>query len=251
MNLRRAFTVWQRHFVVYKKLYRYSIVLNFVEPALYLVALGLGLGGFVKEVNGIPYINFLAPGFIASSSMFAATYECTYGTYIRMTFQKTFDAILSTPVNLEDLVAGELMWGASKSMFYGAIIMTAISFFGLVDSASILFAIPVLFVSGLLFAQLSMICAALVPGIDSFNYYYTLFMTPMFLFSGIFFPLDSLPRIVSHIAFFTPLYHLANICRSLSSGHTTGVLSGGIWLCAVTLILCPLPFRLMRQRIIK
>lgn len=251
MNLRRAFTVWQRHFVVYKKLYRYSIVLNFVEPALYLVALGLGLGGFVKEVNGVPYINFLAPGFIASSSMFAATYECTYGTYIRMTFQKTFDAILSTPVNLEDLVAGELMWGASKSMFYGTVIMTTISLFGLVDSALILFVIPVLFVSGLLFAQLSMICAALVPGIDSFNYYYTLFMTPMFLFSGIFFPLDSLPRIVSQIAFFTPLYHLANICRSLSSGHVSGIVSGGLWLCVAALILSPLPFRLMRQRIIK
>jgi len=183
--------------------------------------------------------------------MFAVTYECTYGTYIRMTFQKTFDAILSTPVNLEDLVAGELMWGASKSVFYGTVIMTTISLFGLVDSALILFVIPVLFVSGLLFAQLSMICAALVPGIDSFNYYYTLFMTPMFLFSGIFFPLDSLPRIVSQIAFFTPLYHLANICRSLSSGHVSGIVSGGLWLCIAALILSPLPFRLMRQRIIK
>jgi lipooligosaccharide transport system permease protein len=78
LNLRRAFRVWQSHFMVYKKLYRYSVVLNFIEPALYIVALGLGLGAFVKEINGIPYINFIAPGFIASSSMFAATYECTY-----------------------------------------------------------------------------------------------------------------------------------------------------------------------------
>jgi lipooligosaccharide transport system permease protein len=222
-----------------------------VEPALYLVALGLGLGAFVKEINGIPYINFIAPGFIASSSMFAATYECTYGTYIRMTFQKTFDAILATPVNLQDLVAGELMWGATKSMFYGTIIIIAISFFRLVDSPFIILLIPVLFVSGLLFAQLSIICAAIVPGIDSFNYYYTLFMTPMFLFSGIFFPLDPLPKTITYIAYFTPLYHLANICRALTAGNISGSVIGVTWLLIAVLILSPIPFRLMRKRLIK
>jgi lipooligosaccharide transport system permease protein len=237
--------------MVYKKLYRYSVVLNFVEPALYLVALGLGLGAFVKEINGIPYINFIAPGFIASSSMFAATYECTYGTYIRMTFQKTFDAILATPVNLEDLVAGELIWGATKSMLYGAIIIIAISLFRLVDSPFIILLIPILFISGLLFAELSIICAATVPGIDSFNYYYTLFMTPMFLFSGIFFPLDPLPKIVTYIAYFTPLYHLANICRSFASGSLAGSAVSIGWLLTVVLLLSPIPFRLMRKRIIK
>lgn len=251
MNLRRASRVWQRHFTVYKKLYKYSVVLNFVEPALYLVALGLGLGAFVKEINGIPYINFIAPGFIASSSMFAATYECTYGTYIRMTFQKTFDAILATPVNLQDLVAGELMWGATKSMFYGTIIIIAISFFRLVDSPFIILLIPILFVSGLLFAQLSIICAAIVPGIDSFNYYYTLFMTPMFLFSGIFFPLDPLPKTITYIAYFTPLYHLANICRALTAGNISGSVMGATWLLIAVLILSPIPFRLMRKRLIK
>jgi lipooligosaccharide transport system permease protein len=78
--------------------------------------MGLGLGAYVKEINGVPYINFIAPGMIASSAMFAAVYECTYGTFVRMTYQKTFDAILATPVNIYDLVAGELMWGAAKSV---------------------------------------------------------------------------------------------------------------------------------------
>ncbi|MCX5798075.1 MAG: hypothetical protein NTU90_00665 [Proteobacteria bacterium] len=134
MNINRAVRVWQRNYTVYTKLYLSSILLNFVEPILYLVALGLGLGAFVREVNGKPYINFIAPGIIASSSMFAATYECTYGTFIRMTFQKTFDAILATPVNVDDLIAGELMWGATKSMFYGTIIIIAIAFFNLIES---------------------------------------------------------------------------------------------------------------------
>jgi lipooligosaccharide transport system permease protein len=250
MNFKHAFRVWQRHFTVYTKLYKSSIALNFVEPVLYLAALGLGLGAFVKEINGVPYIKFIAPGIIASSSMFAATYECTYGTYVRMTYQKTFDAILATPVNMNDLVAGELIWGSTKSVLYGTIIMLVISFFGLVDSPLIILAIPFLFISGLIFSEISMIFVAIVPGIDSFNYFYTILMTPMFLFSGIFFPLDTLPPVISKIAFFTPLYHLVNICRSFSSGLLTITLWDIIWILIVLILLTPYPFRLMRRRII-
>lgn len=251
MKVKKAFRVWQRHFTVYTKLYKSSIALNFVEPVLYLAALGLGLGAFVKEINGMPYINFIAPGIIASSSMFAAIYECTYGTYVRMTYQKTFDAILATPVNIDDLVAGELMWGAFKSMFYGTTIIVVIALFGLINSPMILLAIPVLFVTGLIFAQISVLFTAVVPGIDSFNYFYTLLMTPMFLFSGIFFPLDSLPDVVSKIAFFTPLYHLVNICRAFSQGELLMVRWDLLWVAAVVILLAPYPFRLMRKRIIK
>jgi lipooligosaccharide transport system permease protein len=251
MNIRRAFRVWQRHLTVYTKLYKSSLALNFVEPVLYLAALGLGLGAFVKEINGVPYVKFIAPGIIASSSMFATIYECTYGTYIRMTHQKTFDAILATPVNIDDLVAGELMWGATKSLIYGTIIIIVISFFGLVDSPLIIIAIPLLFVSGLIFAEISVLFTAVIPGIDSYNYFYTLFMTPMFLFSGIFFPLDNLPPVVSGIAFFTPLYHLVNICRSLSSGLLTGCLKDIAWVLVAVALLAPYPFRLMRRRIVK
>lgn len=251
LNLKRAFRVWQRNFTVYTKLYLSSLALNFVEPILYLAAMGLGLGAFVKEINGVPYVTFIASGIIASSSMFAASYECTYGTYVRMTFQKTFDAILATPVNVDDLIAGELMWGATKSMLYGTIIMAVISAFGLVASPLLVLAIPLLFVSGLIFAEIALIFVAVVPGIDSFNYFYTLFMTPMFLFSGIFFPLDNLPPIVIKIAFFTPLYHLVNICRSFASGHIAASVKDIIWIIAAVLFLAPYPFRLMRKRIIK
>jgi len=251
LQLKRAFRVWQRNFTVYTKLYKSSLALNFVEPVLYLAALGLGLGAFVKEIKGMPYINFIAPGIIASSAMFAAAYECTYGTYVRMFYQKTFDAILATPVNVDDLIAGELIWGASKSMLYGTIIMAVISAFGLVGSPMILIVIPVLFISGLIFAEISMIFAAIVPGIDSFNYFYTLFMTPMFLFSGIFFPVDTLPPLVSKIAFFTPLYHLVNVCRSAALGQLAGNLWDVAWLIFVAIILVPYPFRLMQKRLIQ
>ncbi|RJQ55794.1 MAG: ABC transporter permease [Nitrospiraceae bacterium] len=251
MKTGKAFRVWQRNFTVYKKLYMSSIAFNFVEPVLYLVALGLGLGGFIKEINGVPYIKFIAPGLIASSSMFAVATECTYGTYIRMAHQKTFDAILATPVGIDDLIAGEVLWGATKSAFYGAIITLVIVLFGLVDSPLIILALPVLVMSGLIFAEISLIATALAPGIDSFSYFFTLLLTPSFLFSGIFFPLDTLPPLVAKIAFFTPLYHLVNICRAFASGSLYSVRWDVVWLLAAAGLLAPYPFRLMRRRMIK
>ena len=249
MRIKRALSVWRRNFTVYTKLYKSSLVLNFIDPILYLGALGLGLGAFIKEINGVPYIKFIAPGIIASSAMFAAFYECTYGTYVRMHFQKTFEAILATPVNIYELVAGELLWGATKSMIYGATIIIVISLFGLVDSYIIIFLLPVLFLCGLIFAQIAVTSAAIVPGIDSFNYFYTLFITPMFLFSGIFFPLDALPPLVSDIAYFTPLYHLVNICRAFALGNFS-VTGDIIWMLFAVAILAPFPFRLMKRRVI-
>jgi lipooligosaccharide transport system permease protein len=251
LKIKRALRVWQRHLTVYTKLYKSSFALNFAEPILYLTAMGLGLGAFVTQINGMPYINFIAPGIIASSSMFAVIYECTYGTYVRIVFQKTFDAILATPVNIDDLIAGEMIWGATKSILYGTTIIIVISLFGLVASPLIVLVIPLLFISGLIFAEISLIVVAKVPGIDSFNYFYTLVMTPMFLFSGIFFPLDSMPPIVTKIAFFTPLYHLVNICRSFAAGQLTAPIIDIIWILVVAIILAPYPFRLMRKHILK
>lgn len=249
MQIKKAFRVWQRNFTVYTKLYKSSLVLNFIDPILYLAALGFGLGAFIKEINGIPYIKFIAPGIIASSAMFAAFYECTYGTYVRMHFQKTFEAILATPVNIHELVAGELLWGATKSMLYGTTIIIVISIFGLVDSAMIILLLPVLFLCGMIFSQIAVAFVAIVPGIDSFNYFYTLFITPMFLFSGIFFPLDSLPPLVADIAYFTPLYHLVNICRAFALGEFS-VMGDILWMLCVSAILAPFPFKLMKRKII-
>jgi lipooligosaccharide transport system permease protein len=251
LKIRRAWRVLQRHWTVYTKLYKSSFALNFVEPMLYLVAMGMGLGIFVQDINGQPYIKFIGPGIIASSSMFAAVYECTYGTYIRMTFQKTFDAILATPVNLDDLVAAELAWAAVKSVIYGLTIMIVVAAFGLVDSPLLLLAVPFIFLCGLIFAEVSMITTALVPGIDSFSYFYTLFMTPLFLFSGIFFPVESLPRTVAGFAWLTPLYHLVNICRSFAAGQVTSVIGSMAWIAVVAAALAPIPFRMMRRRVIQ
>ncbi len=251
VNLKRAMSVWRRNLTVYKRLYKSSMVLNFVEPVLYLLAFGIGLSTYLKEINGIPYIKFIAPGIVASSSAFAATYECTYGTYVRMHYQKTFDAILSTPVGINDLVLGEILWGATKGLIYGIIILFVTGISGLLNSWMVILSIPFIFISGIVFAELSIITAATVPGIDSFNYFYTLFMTPLFLFGGIFFPLDNLPSLITTLAFFNPIYHSVEIVRSLAWGDLKGSIPHMIWITAVCIALSILPFRLMYKRLIK
>lgn len=250
MRIKGAWRVWQRNFTVYTKLYKSSIVLNFVEPILYLSAFGLGLGGFVSDIKGQPYVNFIAPGMIASSAVFAAVYECTYGTYVRMTFQKTFDGILATPIGMDEITAAEMAWGASKSVLYGTVIMIVISAFGLVRSPLVALAIPAVFVGGLLVAEICVVFVSVVPGIDSFNYFYTLFLTPMLLFSGIFFPLDGMPAFVSVAAAFTPLYHLVAVCRACAAGDLSSIGLSAAYLAVVTAALSPLPFFLMRRRMV-
>lgn len=250
MKIKRALKVWQRNFKVYTKLYRSSFALNFFDPLIYLIALGFGLGGYVREIEGVPYIKFIASGIIATSAIFAAIYECTYGTYVRMNFQKTFEGILATPVNIKELTLGEILWGSTKSLIYGFTIIIVIFLFGLVDSPSILLALPFVFLSGFLFSQLSIIIVTIIPGIESFNYFYTLVITPLFLFSGVFFPLKGLPEFIEIIAFFNPFYHSVNICRGFALGNTTFLWKDGLWLIIASLILFPLPFKLMRKKII-
>lgn len=249
LNLKRAYSVWLRHFSVYQKLYKSSIMLNVADPVIYLTAMGFGLGALVRDINGIPYMNFIAPGILAYPSMFAATFECTYGTYIRMTHQKTFDAILATPVNIDDLVMGEILWGATKSLIYGIVIIIIVSLFGLIESPLIILAIPIIFICGIIFAQIAIIVTTQVPGIDYFSFFFTLLITPMFLFSGIFFPLENLHPAFLSIAFFTPLYHMVNVTRGLSNGIVP--IWDILWILTVAVVLSPVPFKLMRRRIIK
>lgn len=249
MNLRRALRVWQRNATVYRKLYRSSLALNFFEPMLYLLALGYGLGGFVKEINGLSYLQFIAPGIVMSSAMYAASYECTYGTYVRMEYQKTFDAIMATPILFDELVLGELLWGATKSLIYGTIIVLIISLFGVVSSYQVLFLIPYIFACGLLFATFSIIATALVPGIDSFNYFYTLFLTPLFLFSGIFFPVSDLISPLRELIQLNPLYHLVNISRTLCFGKfESSLIVDTLWTVGYLAFTLPLSFILLRRR---
>ena len=159
----RARHIWYRDWCVFKKFAFTNILPYFAEPLLFILALGYGLGIFVGQIGGVSYAQFLAPGILSSSAMFAASYENTYSTYVRMIFQKTFEAVLCTPLSIEDIVTGEVAWGATKSIISGICIFIVVWALGLIKLESAMIIIPVVALTGLMFAALSMFFTSIVP----------------------------------------------------------------------------------------
>lgn len=244
--------MWQRNWTIFKKIFWLATAPTFIEPFIYLLSLGIGLGLFVQKIEGLSYIQFLAPGLLASTVMFGASFETTYDSYVRMKYERTYDAVLATPLTIEDVIGGEILWGTTRGYLNSLVFLAIITLFGLVKSPAALILVPLLFIFSLLFAVIGMIFTALVANIALFNYYFTLFITPLFLFSGIFFPIDALPLWAQRLAWFTPLYHVVVVCRNLILGRSgQDALISTIWVSAVALTLFLVPIALMKKRLIK
>ena len=142
---RRAFKVWQRNKDAWLKFYKASMVGNLAEPILFLVAFGLGLGKFIRNVEGVPYIQFIAPGLVIAAAMNAASFECTFGSFTRMSTQKSYDAIIVTPVNIDEVAAGDILWGATKGFISAVVMLPVLIAFGLMSSPWLILS-PVLYV---------------------------------------------------------------------------------------------------------
>jgi lipooligosaccharide transport system permease protein len=246
----RARHIWYRDWEVFRKYAVTNILPYFAEPLLFILALGYGLGLFVGQIGGVSYAQFLAPGILASSAMFAASYECTYSTYVRMIFQKTFEAVLCTPVSIEDIVLGETAWGATKSLISGVCIFIVIWALGLVRLESAIIIIPVVVLVGFMFASLSIFFTSIVPSMDAFNYYFTLLLSPMFMLSGVFFPIDQLPAIVRDLAWLLPLTHAVNVIRPAAMGqYSISFIYDILWMAAFTFIFYAVAAVLMKRRL--
>jgi lipooligosaccharide transport system permease protein len=247
---RIAARVWRRDVRVFSKVWRQGLLPQFFDPLFYLMAMGFGLGTYIARVNGIPYKEFIGSGLIASSVMWAASFETTWNIYFKMEEKRLYDAILSTPIEVPDLVAGEVAWAATRAIIYGTTFLVIVALFGLVASPWALAVPPFLALGGACFGMLGISFSALAPRVDLYSYYFTLFITPMFLFSGIFYPFDKLPDWVSVVAWFTPLYHMVNITRSLVlDPHLWTVLGNSLWLLVLTALLFVVPVRGMRRRL--
>jgi lipooligosaccharide transport system permease protein len=245
--------VWRRNFDVFMKTIRVNFLPSLIEPILYLLALGLGLGGFVQPIEGVPYINFIAPALVSISIMYGSFFECTYSSFVRMYFQKTFDAIIATPISVEEVIAGEIVWGATRATINSTTVLAVVAAFGLVSSPLFLLVPLLAFLGGLMFGSIAMCFTAIAPNIDFFNYPAFLLITPMFLLSGTFFPLSTLPVPVQTAAqVFLPLTHVVNLTRGLVLGRVeTFLLLSLVWILAVALLFFVLSINLMKKRLIR
>jgi lipooligosaccharide transport system permease protein len=215
----RFVPVWRRNVLVWRKLAWPSMLGNLGEPLIYMLGLGYGLGSLLPEFTGMPYIVFIASGMVCSSTMNSATFETLYSSFSRMHVQKTWDAILNAPMSLDDVVLGELAWATTKAFLSGTAILVVSTALGLIGSPLALAILLVLPLIGFTFGALGLVVTAVSPSYDFFMYYFTLFITPMTILCGVFFPVEQLPAFLQAAAQVLPLTHAVQLVRPLFLGE--------------------------------
>ncbi|MBS0308115.1 MAG: ABC transporter permease [Proteobacteria bacterium] len=211
--------IWRRNFLVWKKLAVASVLGNIADPLITLIAFGYGLGSLLKNVDGIPYIHYLASGSICMSIMMAASFEALYSAFSRMHVQKTWDALLNAPLALDDIVLAEMLWAATKSMFSGIAILGVMFVLGIGLHLQTVLVLPLLFLVGMSFASLGLVANAVARGYDFFTYYFTLLLTPTIFLSGVYYPVAQLPHWLQTVSYFLPLSAAVRLVRPLVLGE--------------------------------
>jgi len=255
MNLSyRIYYVFLRNLVSYKRFVVPTFLVSLVEPLFYLITFGIGMGAYMGQFGGKPYLYFLVPGVLVSSVMMSSTFECLYGTFVKMIHEKLYDSLIATPVSAEDAVAGDIAWAVFRGLVSGSLMMLVAILMGIIPGSlpSLLLLLLLMIFVGILFASLAMIVTSVSPSFDFFNYYTELIITPMLFFSGVFFPLDRFPAWMKTLSNFMPLTHAVKISRAVFSGEYD---SGLIWNFLVILVLEMIAFyigiKMMKKRLIK
>ena len=221
----RLYSVWYRHMRVYTRNLLSNGFPPFVEPFIFLVGIGLGLGNYITQpIGGVKYIEFLGTGLLVTTAMFTSAFECSFGTFIRLEFEKVYDGMLAAPITVNNLIVGEMIWAGTKGLFFSFAVLCILSAFQIVSLPYSLLAPLVGFLTGVMFAALSMLVTSFVKTINHFNFYFTGFISPIFFFSGVVFPIKNLPAPVRPLAELVPLTHSVRLARAVCTNNYTPVL---------------------------
>jgi lipooligosaccharide transport system permease protein len=214
-----SLAVCRRQYLVWRKMIWSSLATNVINPLLFLFAFGFGLGAVIDDMGGMTYLAFVVPGMMAYSAMFAASFETSIGSYARFNMQRTWDAVLATPVSLAELLLGELFWAASKAMLSAVcVLLVGVVWGGVGSLGGALLSLPLIFVASLGFAACGLAATAYAKSWEFFSYYFTFWITPMFMFSGVFFSVDRFPAMIQPISWVLPMTHLIQLVRPLTAG---------------------------------
>jgi lipooligosaccharide transport system permease protein len=253
VSLSHAVRIWKRDVTLYRRTWKLTFLPQFFTPLFYLVAMGFALGIYIGDsIEGYDYIQYIAPGLAASAAMNASAFELTFNTFVKMNFARLYDAVITTPLEPEDVALGEIFWAVTRSVLYGLIFLTVMVVLGLVrHPANIPLTVVAFALTGLSIGMVALIFTGLVSDIDMFSYFFNLFLVPLFLFSGIFFPINVLPPAAQAIAWFTPLLHGVEMTRALTlTGDLQTAWWNGVWLVVFSALLLPVAIRLFRRRLI-
>ncbi|MCL8208850.1 MAG: ABC transporter permease [Actinomycetia bacterium] len=248
---RQAAVVWYRNYLSWAKHYKSSVAMNFGEPLTNLAALGFGLGAYVAKMQGVPFVDFIAPGLLMVTAMNAVTFDMGWEAYDRLNDSRIYHGLIAAPLTPAELVGGELLWEMSRALLYGGGFFVVLLALGLVHSWwAIWLPVPLVAV-GILFAAPALWVAAVARTQEQLFYYYTLVITPLFLFSGVFFPLGHLPGWVATVIRLLPLYHAVAVARGLMLGHVGWALVVHMaWVAAYAVVLTALPTGVVARRLL-
>lgn len=213
----------QRNALVYRHVWRGSVFSSFLQPTLFLLAIGFGVGGLLNAQsvvfpNGMSYVEFLAPGLLAAAAMQVATFESTYPVLGKMVWQRNYEAVMATPMSVNDIVFGELGWIGVRLSTVAVAFVLVMTAFDIPRSPGVWMAVPATALTGLAFASPVIAYAATLKGSGNFNVIYRFGVTPMFLFSGVFFPVSRLPAPLDGLVWISPLFHGVELVRGLTIG---------------------------------
>ena len=208
---------------VFRNAWRASLLVTVVTPVLFLGAMGLGLGGLVRggrpAIAGVHYIDFLAPGLLATTAMQTAAMDTTYPIMVRLEWNRLYEAMLNTPLRVRDLLTGELLWVALRLLGICVVFLAVAACFGTVHTPAALLAVPVAVLTGMAFGAPILAFSATQRNDTGFNAINRFIVIPLFLLGGSFFPITQLPRPLQGIAWLTPLTHGVAQCRDLMLGR--------------------------------
>lgn len=243
--------VMVREVVNYSSFWRSSTFSSTVDPTIYLLAFGFGFGSLVSTVGGYDYIEFVGTGIVATTVLFSGAFPAMYSTFVKYEFQHTYDAILAAPVDTEELVTGEALWIAARTGVYGCVPMLVAVVFGLEPSWGMLLVPGIAALAGLGWACFGIFIAARSEKIESFSYWQSGLLTPMFLIAGTFFPLDDLPTWAQVLGNLNPLYHCVELVRDAVFGLEGWADVGHLaFLIGFALVSWRLAIRYMERRLI-
>lgn len=212
--------IWYRHFLVWRELFWSSMATNVFNPVLFLFAFGFGLGAVVGKLGGVSYLAFVVPGMMAQAAMFAPSFETTVSAYSRVNLQRTWHAMMATPVRLSEILWGEIVWAASKGVLAGVcVLVVAWIWGGVVSPWGAILSLPVIVLACLAFAAYGLFATSLAKGWEFFSYFFSFWVTPMFLFCGVFFEISRFPPYLRAIVWFLPMTHLIAVIRPLMLGQ--------------------------------
>ena len=207
-----------REVVNFSSYWRSATFSSTVEPTIYLLAFGFGFGSLVSRVGNYDYVDFIGTGIVATAVLFSSAFPAMFGTFVKYSFQRTYDAILAAPVDTEELVTAESLWISVRAGVFGCVPMIVAIFFGLNPSWGMLLVPFIAFISGFGWANFGIAIAGFAKSIENFSYIVSAVITPLFLVAGTFFPIDGLPEWAQVLANFNPLYQCVELVRSAVFG---------------------------------